>query len=370
MIANNRNILFATRADYLTRKGGDTIQLLKTKYYLENNLGYRVEIVTDAKSLHDYPDIRIVHIFNLQTATQTLQYVVEAKRQGKKVVLSTIYWDLLHSYIVEKLFSKFGNIHFAKGLSLIFSLFKPLLNIMPGERYLRKDYISIRKSIIDNCDLLLPNSFEEMEIIENEFGYKNLCEKSYVVPNAVALNDSLPESNIQKNGIVIIGRIEPNKNQLNFIKAIKKSKLKDERIYIIGRVGDLEYYNKLREEASDLQHVTFIEELPYEQVVEYYKKCKVHVLPSFRESPGLVSLEALYYGCNIVVAGKPYCPINFYCFSTFGFICDPYSTTSIARAIERAYKNNLSVPEEYFEKFSFLNVAIETHNAYEKLFSS
>ncbi|MCS6175147.1 glycosyltransferase family 4 protein [Shewanella baltica] len=365
-----KQIVFATRKDYLLKKGGDTIQLLKTKSYLESLYGYNIVIITDAMQLSHFPEAKIVHVFNLQTEKQTLEYVLEAKKHNKKVVLSTIYWNLLHSYVIEASFSKFGSIRYAKFLSYIISFIVPFLNRLPGDRYLRRKYIEKRKNIIDCCDMLLPNSYEELSVIESEFGYSKLIEKAHVVPNAVDLDETSSSAKDVKGGVLIVGRIEPNKNQLNFIKAIKKSKLKNELIYIIGRVGDYKYYDLLKKESLTLPNLRFIEEIPYEDVVEYYKKCKVHVLPSFRESPGLVSLEALYYGCNIVVAEELFCPIKYYEFSKYGFVCDPYSSNSIALALEKAYEVDVIVPPSYFNKFSFKTVAIETHKAYEKTLSA
>ncbi|WP_335901529.1 glycosyltransferase family 4 protein [Shewanella algae] len=367
---NIKQIVFATRKDYLSKKGGDTIQLLKTKHYLESLYGYRIEIITDKNELVRFPEAEIVHVFNLQTAEQTLEYVSAAKKCNKKVVLSTIYWNLLHSYVVEIMFSKFESIKYGKVLSYFVSLLTPVLNRLPGDRYLRSEYINKRKSIIELSDMLLPNSNEELKVIKSEFRYDDATVKAHIVPNAVALDERTLSNENNKEGILIVGRIEPCKNQLNFIKALKESKLKDELVYIIGRVGDYKYYELLKKESSTLPNVTFIEELPYQDVVEYYRRCKVHVLPSFRESPGLVSLEALYYGCNIVVSGQEFCPTKFYEFSKYGFVCDPYSSRSISLALEKAYAADVLVPESYFDRFSFRSVAIETHKAYEKTLST
>ncbi|MCR9389656.1 glycosyltransferase family 4 protein [Vibrio alginolyticus] len=359
-------IIFATRSDYLTKKGGDTTQLLMTKKYLEDNHDTDVTIVTDTEELAYFSEDAIVHVFNLQTQKLTLEYIKTAKSQNKKVALSTIYWDLLDSYIVELIFSKTRSVRFSKTVRFVISMLTPILNRLPGERYLRREYICSRRSILDSSDILLPNSIEELKVIEKEFGYHNLSKKAHVVPNAVVV-EGKPCLDNDKKGVLIVGRIEPSKNQLNLIRAIKSSKLSDVPIYIIGRIGNEDYFELLKRESLSLTNVVFIEELPYEEVVEYYKRSKVHVLPSFRESPGLVSLEALYYGCNIVVSEAKHCPVEFYEFSKYGFLCDPYSVDSIKCAIENAYENNVIVPSEYFEKFSFGNVAIETYKAYEKI---
>ncbi|MFM5068824.1 glycosyltransferase family 4 protein [Aeromonas veronii] len=362
-------VVFATRSDFLTKKGGDTTQLLQTKMHLEKSFNYQIDIVTSVDELKKHTDASIIHVFNLQTRAQTLAYIVEAKKMNKKIVLSTIYWDLLHAGIIYTSFSKFGDIRYAQILSVLTRLCIPLIKMIPGDGYLRREYIKKCKEIIDSSDILLPNSNEELDVIENEFGYVNLKNKSHFVPNAVTLeqNKGGDENNRDRRGVLIVGRIEPNKNQLSLVRAIAKSKLINEPVYIIGRADDNEYFNKLKLEASNLPDIHIINELPYEKVIEFYKKCRIHVLPSFRESPGLVSLEAMYYGCNVVVSSGLFCPINYYEFDKYGFVCNPYSIRSIAKAMEAAYIDKVTLPIDHFVKFSFENAALETHNAYKNI---
>lgn len=92
------------------------------------------------------------------------------------------------------------------------------------------------------------------------------------------------------------------------------------------------------------------------------------MLPSFRESPGLVTLEALFYGCNIVVSDYKFCPVNYYKFDEVGYICDPYSTKSIESAVlEAYYAPSKVVVQDYFDFFSYKNAAHIIREAYIKL---
>ena len=81
-------VLFQSRKTLFSAPGGDTTQLLKTKEYLEK-LGIEVDI-----SLELEPDLReydIIHVFNLMRPQDLFLQVRNAKRQGKKIALSTIY---------------------------------------------------------------------------------------------------------------------------------------------------------------------------------------------------------------------------------------------------------------------------------------
>ena len=77
----------------------------------------------------------------------------------------------------------------------------------------------------------------------------------------------------------------------------------------------------------------FIDEISPEEVKTYYRQAAVHVLPSFRESPGLVSLEAFYNGCEIVVSDSRFVPINYYRFNEIAHICNPFDPKSIKGAV-------------------------------------
>ena len=81
-------VLFQSRKTLFTVPGGDTTQILKTKEYLER-LGVKVDISLDLEPCLESYDI--VHVFNLMRPQELYLQVKNAKKQGKKVALSTIY---------------------------------------------------------------------------------------------------------------------------------------------------------------------------------------------------------------------------------------------------------------------------------------
>ena len=92
------------------------------------------------------------------------------------------------------------------------------------------------------------------------------------------------------------------------------------------------------------------------------------MLPSFLETTGLVSLEAKYSGCEIVVSNEKFCPVNYYKFNKIAHLCNPYSLKSIRKAIDNALKEKKDgIDEEYKRFFCYDKVAELTVNAYMKL---
>lgn len=170
-----------------------------------------------------------------------------------------------------------------------------------------------------------------------------------------------------ENCILEVARIEPTKNQLGVLLANIENNYP---IVFVGAINNLylSYYKKLRKLADKRGNVFFLGEKKNHELSEIYKMAKVHVLPSFRESPGLVSLEALLYDCNIVVANEKYCPISYYKFDQYAYICDPYSIESIRSAIKKALIEPVKLRDKsYFNNYSYDKVAKCTYEAYKLL---
>lgn len=74
-----------SRTNLFTCPGGDTIQLLKTKEYLENS-GIEVDISIELEP--DLSKYDIIHLFNLTRVQETFIQVKNAKKQNKPVILS------------------------------------------------------------------------------------------------------------------------------------------------------------------------------------------------------------------------------------------------------------------------------------------
>jgi len=370
------SVIFCIRKDYMERLGGDSIQMLKTKEFIEKLFKFKVKIVTNPSEIRNF-DSPIVHIFNLQTIDISLAFAKEAKKLGKFVVLSPIFWDLSHAIYIQFL-SKFRiydikDYHYKmKPMADLF--FKFLSKIIKKPYYYTKEYIEKCKNLISISDMLLPNSIEEKFIIEKIF--KIPINTYSIVYNAVDNSIFTYKRNnykVEKTTIICAARIEPVKNQLNLIKAVLG--IENIKLIIVGAVSDQNYFRKIKNEAKKAQFYKNIEieiinkNIEQNLLAEYFNKAVVHALPSFRESPGLSTLEALSCGLNVVVSSEEFCPINTY----FGdlinkkvFICNPYDYLSIRKAINDAIKNKDLTP---ISMFNYELAAKQTVKAYLNLIS-
>lgn len=360
------------REDYLEAPGGDTVQLHETLKYLKLIEGVSCHIITCKDEIDASFDI--IHIFNIQNPYLALSFAKSAKAYNLPIALSTIYWDLRASMFVNFISNSTVNYFLSytppwfKGADYIFNiLIKISQYTINKPYYLSPRYRKQAVELLKLSDILLPNSTEENNVIREHFK----VDKPYsVVINAIDAPDLSLEFGKERNGVITVGRIEPTKNQINVLKALSTGKLK---LSIIGRINDQWYSKNIERRYSQNINGPIGIQIPLQSVFEKMQSHRVHVLASYRESPGLSSLEALAMGCNIVVSEVKYCPVGTY----FGdlldkhvFTCDPYDYRSIRRAILLAYESDLPSKETidgFRAKFSWEKAALSTYEAYNKV---
>jgi glycosyltransferase involved in cell wall biosynthesis len=361
--------LFQNRSDAVEHAGGDTTQMLKTRTYLQK-LGVEVDI-----SLEPEPDLRhydLVHIFNMSTARYGVRQVRNAKAQGVPVALSTIYWDRRHKYLDPDVV-RFNEIALIRLLGRSCGrLGPPLLNVIkslieiPGQR--------LELEMLRGADLLLPNSYAEAEVIAVLFDAPWVRSKTVVVNNGIEVprNPEGAEGPLQDEQVpdlpgeyvLEVGRIEPVKGQLKVIKALYDRP--EIPLVFIGRAMNPAYFEACKKLGRERGNTWFIRQVPHEDLGSYYRRAKVHVLPSLRESPGLVTLEAALYNANCVVSVHG--PIIEY-FGQDAWCCDPASIDSVHQAILAAWTSPRSdlLKSRILESYTWENAAATTLSAYQTL---
>ncbi len=326
-------VLFQSRTTLFSAPGGDTVQLLKTREYLQK-LGVEVDIAEELE-----PDVSaydLVHVFNLMRVQEAWLQVRNAKRQGKPVALSTIY-GLYTEYEQKARGGLFGIIARHTGPYMLEYLKIAARCVTSGELHrgalavLGQGYYRTLKKIVSRVDVFLPNSDSEMERVAGEM---KLLDPPYVaVPNAVDTEvfdfDQVDARDLEDyaNCLVCAARIEGRKSQLNLVRAVRGLPY---RLLIIGKPSPnhMSYYRQVREEAGD--NVIFIDAVDHAQLAKYYKVARASALISWMETPGLSSLEAAAMRCNLVITGKG--DTRDY-FGDFAAYCEPDDVESIRKAV-------------------------------------
>lgn len=344
-------VLFINRKNALTLSGGDTVQMLNTKNEL-NNLGVDVEIILGESDSNNYNNFDLVHLFNIQTDKFSLKEARKVKNKNCKLIVSPIWWDFEKEQIKD--IRTFGDKS------------KKLAEVIGNRNviFLRKINLKIRyrrmKKILKLADMILPNSNMEKELLIKEFGVDK--SKVKVVYNGVS-KDYISRSvfNEKRYFALQVGRIEEAKKTHLSIRACKELGIP---LKIIGKKVDEEYYNYCLNEAKSSE-VEFIGTKNHTELIEYYQKAKIHILPSLRETPGLVSLEAATQGCNIVStkigSAKDY-------FGDLAYYCDPNEYSSILEAIRNAWNDdNKDLRSFICENFTWEVAARQTLDGYKMI---
>ncbi len=142
-------------------------------------------------------------------------------------------------------------------------------------------------------------------------------------------------------------------------------KEKEIPIVLVGKEVDSNYSKKLKKIANKRGNVFFINEVQHNDIFNFYRYASLHVLLSLRESPGLVSLEALSNNCPIVISNEKYTPIATY-FKDQPYVVDPFNIKEVNRIIKQAYKER-KIGNFAIEQYSWTMAAKQTYEIYKKI---
>lgn len=366
-------VLMQIRANIFSCPGGDTVQMLKTKEQLEK-LGIEVDLSLELRP--DLSQYEVIHIFNLTRVQETYIQVQNAVEQNKPVVFSTIYWPNLE-------FEKTAGMGIRGFLGKLLSInqmesLKALMKfVVLGERdegtrtLITHRYQDMQRFILENISIYLPNAMEEIEQIRLNLNYKVDSEDVVVVPNAIddvsareALETEDHEFKKYQDWVICVGRIDARKNQLKLIEAVAGTEYK---LLLVGKKspGQKKYYERVMSAISRNPNIEYIEQIPNEKLYQLYKVCKVSVLPSWFETPGLVSLEAAVMGCNIVVSPKGTTKAYF---GEYAYYCDVMNSGSIREQLDKAYHSpyDAAIQTKILTEYTWSAAARATLKGYEK----
>jgi glycosyltransferase involved in cell wall biosynthesis len=357
-------VAMISRSSLFTSKGGDTIQIQQTARHLkELNVSVEIRLANEKINYQEYD---LLHFFNLTRPADILRHSEKSKIPFVVTPLLIDYSEFDQQYrkgISGKIFQYLsaGQIEYFKNVARFFKGQETAISLS----YLKNGHRKSIKTIIKKAAMLLPNS--QME-------YDNLVQSFFLMPSFSVIPNGIDERlfaravNEQKdpNLILCVARIEGLKNQINLISALNDSKF---QLYLIGSaaINQKNYYLQCKKIAS--ANIHFIDHLPQAELIRYYQKARVHVLPSWFETCGLSTLEAAAMGCNIVITNRGYAS-EYY--DGHAFYCDPSSPSSILEAIENASKED---DEKIFRKkvladYTWRNAAQKTYEAYQKIFKN
>lgn len=155
--------------------------------------------------------------------------------------------------------------------------------------------------------LVVTNSEMESERLSAAFGLRrdlfravyNGVDRSFLTPTDARLFRT--HFSIDGPFVLNVGNIEPRKNQLGLVRAMRGHDLP---LVLIGQARDQAYFDQVMAEGGDT--VRYLGRLEHDSPLlrSAYAACSVFVLPSTLETPGLAALEAAAQGACIAVTAE------------------------------------------------------------------
>ena len=363
--------------------GGDGVQIRETAKRLAQR-GHHVEAINA-----DQPDTRgfdLVHIFNCRVEGSFRQQVASCKESGVPVVVSPIWISLAKAMwgsrgtmsvlqqavdgaptaTVNSLLNKLRN------RELVVNLPQGPVNAGGyGDECWPVNRGAIKELLLQ-VDGLLPNSWLELQAIRDDLHWHNdaFAVAHYGVDPGLFL-DPDPNNFREKTGIhqpfvLQAGRIEPAKNQAMLCWAYAKQTCE-----LYGGGPHWPAYADLCKRISG-ERLTIIDHLPQPLLASAYAAAAVHVLPSWMETCGLVSLEAALAGAPLVG-------------STFGheleylegdaWYADPGDSDSLLKAVIAAWEAGrhhhrpIAMKRKVLERFNWERTVDTTESFYRRILS-
>ncbi len=375
-------VLLVGRPEGAINAGGDRIQLIKTCEYL-NKIGVHAAYTFNPMvKLSGYD---LIHLFTLNT----WEAYRRVRQASVPYVLTPIYWDAteMMTEFMKQRAQSFSLYHLLGHNQVFLRLLNRLLPIKKfigllaqkpfywksaltsARQYGRNRLLREKENkqeIIENAEVLLPNAESEMQCLNRNYkSNKDYC----VIPNAASkeyyhvnrkeyIN---PLSGISDFVLCVAALYSFRKNQLSLIKALKNDNIS---LVLVGGTRtrvDKKYLELCRRESN--KNIRFLPKVRNSDLGALYSWAKVHVLPSWYETPGLVSLEAGLSGCNVVSTNRG---SAWDYFGNRAWYCSPNSLDSIRNAVLAALYSDrkTELKDEIYEKFIWEVTAQKTKEVY------
>lgn len=142
--------------------------------------------------------------------------------------------------------------------------------------------------------------------------------------------------------ILCVGNYVPRKGIIHLIEAFSQINRHNFTLHLVGnRKKNSSYYNQLKKAVEKLkltECVVFHDGSNQENIKQLYASADIFVLPSFKETFGIVFLEAMHYGLPIITTNVSAMP-ELIEEGKNGFLVPPGDSQALAKAISKLIEN-------------------------------
>lgn len=238
------------------------------------------------------------------------------------------------------------------------------------EMFRKKDLIQLKHmtkfSLKRAQKVFTISEFSKREIIE----YYKYPEKDIVFTYPGIHKYQLSNIKDQKNKtikpyILFVGTLQPRKNIQRLIKAFELINDSNIELMLVGKKGWLwEPIIKTIKESTKKDAIRILDFVPDEELTSLYQNATCFVLPSLYEGFGIPVLEAMHFGCPVVISNTSSLPEVG---GEAAIYVNPLETQDIARGMDQAIQLDSRQRKELVErgkkqvqKFSWKTCAQQT----------
>ncbi|MDP2649734.1 MAG: glycosyltransferase family 4 protein [bacterium] len=219
----------------------------------------------------------------------------------------------------------------------------------------------------------------EITVSQDFLKFKNINKKVVYIANGVDCDkfERIRAKQTKKPTVLFVGRLHPQKNLINIIKAVNIAKEKIDLEFVI--VGTGPQKSQIKQLIKDLKlqnTITMLGAVTGSDLISIYKSCDVLILCSVYEGQPLTLLEAWAARKPVIAARTGDCQYLIKDGKNGYLINDPLNINEIARVIVKALRNKSlsSLGQNGYnlvrKNFSWEKSAQQTKNVYESLTKS
>lgn len=347
-------VLFQNRPNTFTQRGGDTVVMEKLGEGLK---AYGIKVTVDLDGTNDPRNFDLVHLFNFALPDMLKSWAMRAEQAGVPYIVTTLCEDVGNFHETSLAWARVLVEYVRRGHDKAFFEANK-----PGEVPQRSGFDNAWTAA--HATALITNGAQESALIRRLYPSSNGISEIKFGSEVGAQGRA--EDFVREYGIsdfvFCVGRLESRKNQLMLLKALEQVDLP-----IVFAAGGFSYQPDYEQAVRAFRRnakTVVLDRIDPQMLSAAYQACRVHVLPSWYELPGLVSIEAASLGKN-VVATRQGTLVDY--LGDKAFYCDPSCEDSIRNAVLAAYYSP-AVPglKELAQSFTWSKFVEDTVAVYQR----
>ncbi|WP_020619896.1 glycosyltransferase [Paenibacillus daejeonensis] len=215
-------------------------------------------------------------------------------------IAHNLKFDIIHCHMTYPDALGIRNLKKRYNVPVIVSARSSDLDLSIGKTYIKNKM----RSIYTNADGIVTPSVQLQKKLLNELGFESSLITNGIYPDELSQVKSSDSIEMVDEKIILsIGNLTQTKGIQYNVEALAELVKEYEKVkYII--IGEGEFKEDLITLTKKLKlekYIQFKGSLSHGEAMRYLKDCDIFSLPSYRETFGLVYLEALFYGKPVII---------------------------------------------------------------------